>query len=330
MLQGGARAAMVNSIPKGVAGRLLANGMNFHSALRTNDSLRKEEWKQYDDALVRVGTDRLVLVDRLISRGLVYDLPNPMGTMTLEYERMSDIEDAQIAMTPAVEGQRDRVDFELAGLPIFIVWKEFQLDIRVLTASRTLGRPLDTTMVEECTRKVNEKIEEVAWAGASAFKHDSYTYRGVLDEANRNTGSLTGNWDESDAEATAPADVLSMMQALIDDKYYGPYDLFIPRNFATAVSEDYSTSTNTVTTVGQRIMQIEGVESLNVADKLTADNVVLMQMTSNVADVVMGMPPTVFEWQERGGFITNFAVVAIVVPRIRSDYADRSGIAHWS
>jgi uncharacterized linocin/CFP29 family protein len=312
-------------LPKSIAGRLLENGLNFNKALRTNDSLRKEEWKQFDAALVRVGSDRLRLVERMMSRGLTYSLPNPLGTMTLEYERISDIQDAEIAMTPAIAGTRDRVDFELTGLPIFIIWKEFQLDIRVLNASRTQGRPLDTTMLEACTRKVNEKLEEIAWTN-SGFIFDGYTYYGVLDEPNIGTTSLTGNWDESDASATAPDDVLAMVQAAINDKYFGPYDLFIPKNYATAVSEDYSTATNTVTTVRERIMQIDEVSSVTVADKLTSDNVALIQMTSDVLDLVEGFPPRVFEWQERGGFVTNFAVVAIMVPRIKSNYDDQSGI----
>jgi hypothetical protein len=77
-------------------------------------------------------------------------------------------------------------------------------------------------------------------------------------------------------------------------------------------------------------MEIEGLEDIRVSDTLTADNVILVQMTSDVVRLVNGMNISVVQWDINGGLGIEFKVMAIKVPQIRADQSGKCGIVHGS
>ena len=163
-----------------VAQRLLATGMKAN-ALRTNDTLRKDEWKELDETVIKISRQRLVGVQDLIGRGLVYNLGNGLGTTVLEYEKESDISEAQMNMDAATRGAGDRITYDIGYLPLPIVHKDFQISIRALEASRKLGMPLDTATAAMAATKVSEKIEEILFTGASSYTFGGGTIYGYTD-----------------------------------------------------------------------------------------------------------------------------------------------------
>lgn len=332
-----------------VAQRLLNNGMNTdilrpwvgadgnfyvnqgEKAVLVGNAatLRKDEWKQYDSAILKVVQDRLVGVGDLISRGLVYNIANGLGTTVLEYEDMSDMTDANISMDGMTRGEKDRPQFDINYMPLPIIHKDFSINARVLAASRTTGQPLDTTQAEIAARKVIEKIETILFAGASAYTFGGGTIRGYLDHPNRNTYSLTANWDDSAATgSTILNDVLGMKQASINAGFFGPWMLYIPTNFETAVDGDFKAASDKSTR--SRLLEIDGLTDIKVSDKLTADNVVLVQMTADTVRIVNGLGVTVVEWASDGNMVHNFKVMAIQVPQIRADQDGNCGVVHAS
>jgi len=297
--------------------------------LAANATLRKDEWKEFDQAVLRAARERLIGTTDLTSRGLGYRVGNGLGKTVLEYEDMSDMEDAHISMAGETRGENDRPEFDLNYLPLPIIHKPFQINIRNLNASREVGQSLDTTMAEQAARKVAEKIEEILFTGASAFTYGGGTIRGYTDHPNRNTVSLTGNWDESaQSGEDILADVLSMKQAAIDDRHYGPFMLYVPTNYDATLDGDFKS--NSDKTIRQRIREVDQIIDVKVADKLTDDNVILVQMTSDVVRMVEGLNVTTVEWQSEGGMIFHFKVMAIMIPQIRADQDDRSGLIHGS
>ena len=296
-----------------VAKRLLANNFNVNE-FRTLDTLRKDEWKQFDEQIISAAQTRLTGISDLVSRGLVYNIPNGLGKTVLEYEDVSDVQAANISMDGATRGQNDRVEYEIRYLPLPIVHADFQLNARVLASSRTTGAPLDTTIAELKARKVAEKLENML------FTNDPYTFGGgtiygYLNQPNRNTTSLTANWD--DTSANILTDVLTMKQALIDDRFYGPYVLYVPVNFETALDEDFKA--NSDKSIRQRLLEVAGISDIRVADHLTADTVVMVQMTPDVVRLVQGLPMTTVEWDSEGGMVFHFKVMTISVLQVRYD-----------
>ena len=306
-----------------VAKRLMANGFNI-KAFRTLDTLRKDEWKHYDTAVINEVRSRLVGIADLIQMGLVYNIPNGLGKTVLEYEDMSDVQGAHVDMDAATRGQNDRPEFEIRYLPLPITHADFQINARQLAASRTTGTPLDTTIAELKARKVAEKLEEMLFTDVT-YAFGGGTIYSYLNHPNKNTVTLGSNWDESAASgATILSDVINMKQALINDGFYGPYMIYIPTNFETSIDDDFKAASDKG--IRQRIKEVSGIIDVKVVDKLTSDKVVMVQMTSDVVRLVNGLPVTNVEWSAEGGMIYHFKVMTIQVPQIRKAQSGKCGI----
>src|SRR4051812_19837838 len=61
-------------------------------------TLRKEEWKQIDDAVILAARERLRVVADIRGAGLTYTIPNGMGKTVLVTQSMTDITGATISM----------------------------------------------------------------------------------------------------------------------------------------------------------------------------------------------------------------------------------------
>ncbi len=326
LLNSGAGVSAVGS----VAIRLLESGMNIN-ALRTCDVLRKDEWVKFDEVVVEIARSRLIAVGDLVSRGLTFDLPNALGTTVIEYEKISDMEPAKLSMSGVTEEGNDRVEYTLESLPVPIGHKEFNINIRALTASRTRGIPLDTTQAAVSARKLAELNDSTVFKGAT-ITVSGKTIPGYLTAADRNTGSLTGDWELTAQTGTIIiADVLAMVKALVGDNMFGPYVLYVPINYGVKLDEDFKA--NSDKTIRERLLQIEEITAVRATTNLAggaSGEVVLVQMTSDVVDMVMGIEPTTVQWETAGGMITNFKVLSIMLPRVKSDALLQSGIAHYS
>lgn len=292
---------------------------------RPNTVLRKEEWLALDSAVIQVATERLNGVADLISRGLNTNIPNGLGTTVFQWEDMSDMTAANINMDGVTEGERDRVTFGLNSIPLPIVHKDFYLSRRVLEASRTTGQPLDTTMAEVAGRKVAEQLENILFNGASALTFGGGTLRGYTDHPNRNTIATTTSWT-TDTGENILIDVIAMLDAAHADFMFGPYVLYMPTDHFTAFQRDFKV--NSDKTIMQRVLEIPTLEAIKISDQLPADNVLLIQLTTDVVKMISGLQPTVVQWETQGGMRVHFKVMAIMVPRIANDHELKSGIVH--
>ncbi|MBU2249826.1 MAG: bacteriocin family protein [Gammaproteobacteria bacterium] len=309
------------------ASRLLANGMNVE-ALRTNDVLLYDEWKEIDKVVLASYMYRLVGVQDLLARNLNFSIPNGLGKTVLGYQDASDTTDAEISMDGVTRSKRDRPEFDISYLPLPLIHKDFSFSIREIEASRNGQMALDTTTASLSGRRVAEMIEQILFRGASTYTFGGGTLYGYCDEPNRNTGSLTGGWDDSSTSGEEILDdVLAMKQALVTDRCYGPYGLYIPSNFETKIDADFKA--NSDKSIRSRLMEISGVLFVKVADKLAVDQVVLVQLTPDVVRMVTGLDITTVQWETDGGMRVNFKVMAIQVPQTRHDQSGRCGIAHY-
>ncbi len=308
-----------------VAMRLLQSGFNIN-ALRTNDVLRKDEWKQLDNALVEIARKRLVAVDELVSRGLTFNIANGLGTTILEWEQVSDMDPANVSMSGTTEGERDILDFTLQTLPLPIIHKDFEINIRKLEASRTTGQPLDTAQAEMAMTLVMEQTESMVFNGHATRVGASRIY-GLTTEPNRNTGTTTNDWDDATATgANRVTDVIGAIDQLTSDNMYGPYGLFTTQAAVNFMQDDFKA--NSDKTIMNRLLEIEGIEFIKASKDLAADTFILFQLSRDVIDEVIGMQPTVVSWETRGGMTMNFKVMSIMIPRVRSTVTNQSGVVH--
>jgi len=295
--------------------------------INANATLRRDEWKYLDDAVLRVAETRLNGVQDLIDNNLTYNLGNGMGTTVLETHDIGDVGDASLSMDGISRGENSRPNYEFNYLPIPIIHFDYEINTRVLTVSRNMGNAIDTTMAERSARKCAEKLESMLFTDTS-YKFGGGTIYSYVNHPKRNTGTFTA-WNSSAATAAGMvADVLSMKQASINAHYYGPWMLYIPTAYETVIDADYD-ATTPGTTIRERIMKIANIKGIKVIDTLPADTMILVCMNTDVVSLVRGMAIQNVQWKSEGDMINNFKVMTIQVPQIRADQDGHSGIVHY-
>ena len=214
------------------------------------------------------------------------------------------------------EGEKDRVNFDYTSVPVPIIHKDFQVNLRHLEASRKMGQGVDTIQAGIAARVVAEKTEDMILSG-QAIQVDGGTIYGLLNHPDRNTASLPLAWDNvSKTGALILTDVITMITALKADRHYGPYLLLVPQAYEQVLDTDYRANDNR--TVRQRIMALEGIAGIEVVDRMTANNVVLVQLTDDVIDIAIAQDTTTVQWAMFGGLQQQYKVMSAMVPRVPS------------
>jgi len=254
----------------------------------------------------------------------------------LEWHDVSDSMEATVTMDGITRGNGDRPKFQHNYLPIPIIHSDYEVNARVLAASRSLGNPLDTTMAEMAARRVQEKLENMLFTDTtyqfgetdSRGQNKIYSY---VNHPDRNLVNLSIPWDHSAITAKGILqDVQEAKAASIAAYHYGPWMLYVPTAYETRLDDDYDVEGSNLLTIRERILKIGGIKGIKVVDTLATDNVLLVQMTPDVVRLVQGLGLQNIEWQVEGNFLTKFKVLTIAVPQIRSDQAGKSGIVHIS
>lgn len=292
-------------------------------------TLRKDDWKLIDDAVTRVAKPRLRLIGDLRARGLQYVIPNGMARIMLEYETMGDITPATISMDGLRQSDMDRPVFDIRGLPLPIIHKDFQFSARQVMASRMGGSPLDTTTAELAARRVAEEAEKLALGVSSTYSYGGSTVYGLINFPNRNTYTMEDPTDPSWTPAATVADVLAMKSISQSDFHYGPWMLYTSPSWDEYLDDDYSAAKGD-NTLRQRLMMIDGIQGVQTLDYLTGYRMILVQLTTDVIREVIGMDITTVQWESHGGMQLNFKVMAIMVPQLRADTVNNSGIVDGS
>lgn len=316
-----------------------ANGIEVHKSIpiTTNATLRRDEWKQLDEAIIDVSRERLGGVADLITNGLVWNLQNAMGTTILEHHTVSDAMEAQITMDGVNRGRNDKPDFHYHYTPVPIISVDYEIDARTLASSRSLGNSIEVIDAQDAARKVDEKLESLLFTNTSySFgekgsdgRNSIYSY---LSYPDRNKVTLSIPWDHSAITAGAILqDVQDMKAALIAAHQYGPFMIYIPTAYERVLDDDYTTTVSgTTLTIRERILKLDQIKGIKVIDTLTTDNVLMVQMKTNTVRLVRGMGLTNIQWGVEGNMLTKYKVMTIQVPQIRSDYNGKCGIAHMA
>ncbi len=331
---------------KRLVAELINNGIN--SPVFNATSLRKEEWIELDRVVIKAARQRLRAWSDLAAANTFGGF-NGMAKTILEHETMSDPGEAMVDMDGLSEGRNDAPKFQLEGLPLPITHADFWFSSRRLAASRNSGTPLDTTMAEAAGRRVAEMIEKtligmevgITYGGGSAtptygrastvFGYTNFTSRLTYTSVTTPTGS--------NPEATVN-NVLAMRDLLYAGKFYGPFMLYHTNDWDRWLDNDYfrSGGTSVTRTLRERLASIEGISGVRRLDFWTGMNsgltatlpyqLLLVQMTSDVARAVNGMDITTVQWESIGGMRLNFKVMAIQVPQLRADFNGNCGICH--
>lgn len=331
------------------------NGKN-HSISANNATLLRDEWKNFDDVIIKAFQEDLTFVSSVMAKGLTYQLGNPLGTTVVIHQNMSNAMKAQMAMDANVQNQGDTPEFGEGGVPIPIISSGFNLDIRFLNSSRNSQVPLDTTNAEFGARANAEWLENLTLFGkgditdlekrtldftdtavtaALRYTYGSYKIDGVFSKDEAVDYSLGADWL---ATATTGkqivADVINMKQDLSEQGYGGDAVLHLPAYLGARLSEDYKAAESSSTmTILDRIEQIRGitVEFHDSIGRVTPTsgqyvNVAMIAMRSDVIRMIDGFDSMLVQWDTQGGMNTNYRILTIKVPELRTRQAGDCGI----
>lgn len=294
--------------------------------LARNATLRRDEWKQIDDSVTMAARERLRLIADFRGAGLTYNLPNGMAKTVLETQRMGDITGATISMDPARKSEGDRPEFDTINLPLPVIHKDFFFTARQIATGRNNGAPIDVTTAQLAARKVSEEAEKLFLGTAGSYSYGGGTVYGLINYPGRLTQELTDPTDTGWTPATLVAEVLAMRQLSTNNNYFGPWRMYVSPDWDVYLDDDFKA--NSDITLRQRLTAINGISEIVTLDYLTGLQIVMVQMTSDVARLVNGMDITTLQWEEDGGMVVHFKVMAIWVPQIRSDIDEQTGIVH--
>lgn len=305
------------------------NGVNRPVA---NATLRKEEWLQFDTKALEIQRQRLVGVADLNSRGLTYNIANGLGTTVLESQKQSGFGAAEMTMTGRSRAKADTPVWTSDYLPLPLIHAGFDVDIRHLNSSRRLGNSLDMTAASEQAYNIAVFLEDLLFNGVSGnFSYGGGNIYGYRTHPSRIQYTIT-DWATA-TPTTIKTHVLGMIQAAKDLYFPGPFMLYVPTAYSTALDDDYhsgATGWHGGKTVRERLLQIEGISGIRTSDSLNSTSVILVQMTESVVRMVNGLPLRTVEWSSEGGMVSHYKYMTIQIPQIRADANGSCGVVHGS
>ena len=297
--------------------------------LNVTATLRKDEWQLLDEAIIQVAKERLVVQADLRSRGLVFTIPNGMGTTVFQTETESDINEAEITMEPFDDAQNDRPQININNLPLPVIHKEFSFGARQIATSRRIGMTVDVSTAQKAARRVAEGVEKLLLGITQTNIAASYTFGGgTVYGYNNFPSALTKTFTTPTGSngSTTITELLAAREQLTAALHFGPYMIYVGTGWDKFLDDDYDTTTATGRTLRERILQIDGFQGIKRVDYLTGFTLFIIQMTSDVIRTIIGMDMTTVQWPEKGGLKQNFKVMTIQVPQLRSDDNGNTGI----
>lgn len=304
-------------------------------ARNANTLLPIDAWKKIDTAVQRVARPKLRLVNDLRAAGLTYPIPEGMGKTSLTLQRMTDPGEAIVGMDPIRNSATENAnEFDSVVIPLPIIWHDVQMSARTLEVSRSGPVSFDTARLESAAQRVAEQAEKLV-IGTSAYntlKVGGGTLDGILTSSNPLSASITQPTTSGWTPALFVTELLAMIDAAAAKNHSGPFMLYFGTGWRKYLGMDYSSTTSgqtTTITLQERIAKIDGIKGIAILDYMNSTNqykVVLVEQSSSVIQVGVGFDVTTVQWEEQGGMSLHFKVMAMMVPIIRADIENQTGI----
>lgn len=324
----------------------IANGMPV-LAVDNAAVLTKDAWIRLDAAVQASIRPRLRAYSDLRGANVMGGFDG-MATPILERELINDPGEAQIDMDGLSEGRNFQPEYSRQGLPLPIVHSDFFMSSRFLAVSRASGHPQDLTRAEIAGRRCGETVEKMTIGSITAPVYGKsttylqtskvYGYRNHparITKTNMTSSATLLTNIATTAGTTMVNEWLAAIALAAAKNYHGPFIVYVSTAYDDLLDNDFKA--NSDLTIRQRLLQIEKVASIRRLDYLSGDEVLMVQMTSDVAQAVNGLEFTTVQWSTKADMQLNFKVLGIQVPYIKSafvttidgnDETEVTGIVH--
>lgn len=341
---------LANASPRNVHSytqALFATGFNANAAydllsrsrgFQVNSTLSGDEWTQLDNVVAAEAIRDMVAVQDLRAAGLTR--PESVATSIAQYSRRSAAPGATVTMNPLADVPNFRADFTRQGVPLPFTMEGFQIDFRTLAASQANpGGGLDVDQAADAARQVGLTLELMLVIGLNTVVRPDHlgnlnTIYGYTSHPDRVTGTAVGVWnDAANGFANAVNTVESMKTALRrqgtagDRGFIAPYWLYVGDNNHTDLGQINIQTDRRAREVIEADPEIAGIRTLH---QLPDGEVLLVAVDRNAVQWVEASDVQTVEWDEQGSLGSNFKVMAVGVPLVKSTHSGVSGVAHFT
>ena len=174
-------------------------------------SLTEQQYKYIDEAVAWPPAQ--MLVGRRVARTFG---PLGEGKLTVEWNKIAHVGEAQLFRTQKVTLSEDTIDVTVGSLDIPALARGFRIPRRSLEASRTYGTPLDVAAAKSASYMVSVLEDTLILKGAEGIN-------GLYDSAT-NDYSTTKHWS---TPAYISDSINGAIALLKEDKIFPPYNLVV-------------------------------------------------------------------------------------------------------
>lgn len=290
-----------------------------------NSILLKREWQTLDAAIVSSYRIRLNGIADLRAAGLVSN--TTLAEMSSMWRVGSERHRPNVTMDGRTRVDRDRTDRKTYSVPLPIIATEYEIGMRELLSSRAAGADIDTYEAQEAAQAVAEEEERILFDGNSNIVVGGEKVYGYTNHPDRNsdTASNFGGGDFG-TEHNGYKTILGAIKSMNANRYYGPFMVYMHNTQYNELLTYHTDGTGD--TELERILRLPQITNVKVNDLITAGEVVMVQMDSNVVDLRVAMGLENREWDAPDGSATFYKVMVAEVPRLKPDYRGELGVCH--
>lgn len=292
-------------------------------------SYSRDAWIAAQDTVIRASRSTLRVLDDLVAAGLTYTVPEGMGVTQLEESVTGDFGEARFVMEPTAKARRDRPTVTYRRHPLPLITADLSFLSRQLAVSRNRRNriPIDTTTLEQNSRKMDEKIEGM-FVGTETYTFAGDTIYGLTNHPQRVTATLTLPTAPGWTPSITYDEINSGIQDLQDLEFSGPYGMYFSRAwgeyFRGFFSDVYAAGT-----LIENVRKIDGISWARQLDALgTGFKLVIFQLSSDVIRAVRIIPRRVINWNTMGGLSEHWKLLDGVVPQLRTNADNEIGLWH--
>lgn len=286
-----------------------------------NALLNREEWERLDAGIIARAKQKLNAWGDLVSSGLTS--PGSLAEWYSRWRVASEMVAADVTMDFETQVDADRTERKTYGVPVPLISKTFSIGRRELLTARASGTSLETSEADAATDAVVEMAETMLIDGNTNIVIQGNSIPGYRTLSARYTTTAAGDFGTlSNVYSTFTA----LLSVLADRRYNGPYRVYMARTQYFEMLDYYSDGTGDRGI--DRVLALPQIQSIDWNHLMTDGEFVVAQMSRDVVEIRQAMPLQVMRYDHPSGQRAFFVVVMAGVPRLKTDFAGYSGIAH--
>lgn len=302
--------------------------------IRQNSSLPKDAWEQLDQTVVEAAEGPLVGVQDIRDAGLTNDIN--FGTTDHQYQQTNKFSGAETSLSGEAEGEGDDTQFDLVSNPVPVIFKDYTISKRRLSASQEAGISIDDSNASEAGRSIARKMEDMLFNGDSSIQIGSDSLEGYTDhvdaiDVTSGSPSTSGDWGGTPGNIFDDKNVfIERLQTQSDDNgdtvgYMGPYWLYlsVEQWNETKVADPEGDGN---LTSRERLRDDMEIDAIRATQALADGDAVMVHPTRQVVDMSIAQDLTTVTMSE-DTFTLDVRTFAIAAPRVKSDKQGVSGVA---